>query len=92
LSSRRCKSKTTYTRKIFFFLSIEDYLYQEMSNGEWEIIDQKALGTIRLSLALMVAFNIFSKRTTKNLIALPQMYEKPLESNNVFLIKKLFNL
>jgi hypothetical protein len=52
---------------------MEDYLYQkdlflplgriakkpmDMKDEEWDILDIKALGTIRLSLAASVAFNI----------------------------------
>jgi hypothetical protein len=54
-------------------MQIEDYLYQKdlflplsgvskktasMKDEEWEILDRKALGMIRLSLAVLVAFNI----------------------------------
>ena len=54
-------------------MQMEDYLYQKdlflplsgvaknsaaMKDEEWEILDRKALGTIRLSLAASVAFNI----------------------------------
>ena len=54
-------------------MQMEDYLYQkdpfiplggiekkpmDMKDEEWEILDRKALGTIRLSLAASVAFNI----------------------------------
>jgi hypothetical protein len=53
-------------------MQMEDYLYQKdlflplsgvvkkptaMKDEEWEILDRKALGTIRLSLAASVAFN-----------------------------------
>jgi hypothetical protein len=33
-----------------------------MKDEEWEILDRKALGTIQLSLAVSVAFNISKKR------------------------------
>jgi hypothetical protein len=60
---------------------------------EWEIIDRKALGTIRLSLAVSVDFNISKEKTTKGLMdALAKLYEKPLTSNKVFLMKILFNM
>jgi hypothetical protein len=36
-----------------------------MKDEEWEILDRKALGTIRLSLAASVAFNISKEKTTK---------------------------
>jgi len=91
-------------------MQIEDYLYQkdpylllgektnkpkEMSDGEWEILDRKALGEIRLSLALTstVAFNVSREKTTKDLMAtLLKMYEKSSALNKVFLMKRLFNL
>ena len=62
-------------------MQMEDYLYQKdlflplsgvakkpttMKDEEWEILDRKALGTIRLSLAASVAFNILKENTTKN--------------------------
>ena len=41
----------------------------------------------------MVAFNISNEKTTEDLMsALCQMYEKPLASNKVFLMKRLFNI
>ena len=54
-------------------MQIENYLYQkdfylhlsgkvqkpkEMYDSEWDILDQKVLGTIRLSLASAVVFNV----------------------------------
>jgi hypothetical protein len=54
-------------------IQMEDYLYQkdlflplggiekksmDMKDEEWEILERKALGTIRLSLVASVAFNI----------------------------------
>ena len=58
-------------------MHMEDYLYQKdlylplsgktkkpttMKNAEWEILDRKALRTVRLCLVVSVAFNI-SKET-----------------------------
>jgi len=64
-----------------------------MTDGEWEVLDQKALGAIRLSLTSTVAFNISREKTTQDLIAaLLKMCEKPSASNKIFLMKKLFNL
>jgi hypothetical protein len=64
-----------------------------MKDEEWEILDRKALGTIRLSLAVSVAFNISKEKTTKDLMdALAKLYEKPSVSNKVFLMKILFNM
>ena len=87
---------------------MEDYLYQKdlflplgeiekkptaMKDEEWEILDRKALGTIWLSLAASVAFNISKEKTTKGLMdALAKLYEKPSTLNKVFLMKRLFNM
>jgi hypothetical protein len=89
-------------------MQMEDYLYQKdlflplggvakksttMKDEEWEILDRKALGTIRLSLAASMAFNISKEKTTKGLMdALAKLYEKPSASNKVFLMKRLFNM
>jgi hypothetical protein len=74
-------------------MQMEDYLYQKdlflplggiekksmaMKDEEWEVLDRKALGTIWLSLAASVAFNISKEKTTKELMdALDKLYEKP---------------
>ena len=87
---------------------MEDYLYQKdlylplggkaskptsMTDEEWDILDRKALGTIRLCLAVSVAFNISKEKTMVDLInALAKLYEKPSASNKVFLMKHLFNM
>ena len=79
---------------------MEDYLYQKdlflplggiakkpmtMKDEEWKILDIKSLGTIRLSLAASMDFNISKEKTTKELMdALAKLYEKPSTSNNVF--------
>jgi hypothetical protein len=87
---------------------MEDYLYQKdlflplggiaknsmaMKDEEWEVLDRKALGTIWMSLAVLMAFNISKEKTMKELMdALAKLYEKPLASNKVFLMKRLFNM
>ena len=87
---------------------MEDYLYQKdvflplcgiennlmaMKDEEWEVLNRKALGTIRLSLEWSMNFNISKENTTKELMdALDKLYEKPSVSNNVFLMKRLFNM
>jgi hypothetical protein len=87
---------------------MERYLYQKdlflplggiskklttMKEEEWEVLDKKALGTIRLSLTVSVASNISKEKTTKDLMdALAKLYENPLASNKVFLMKRLFNI
>jgi hypothetical protein len=64
-----------------------------MEHKEWEVLDRKALGTIRLSLEVSIAFNISKEKTMKELMdALDKSYEKPLASNKVFLMKRLFNM
>jgi hypothetical protein len=89
-------------------MHMEDYLYQKdlflplggvakkptaMKDEEWEILDRKALGTIRLSLAASVAFNISKEKTMKDLMdPLAKLYEKTSASNKVFLMKRLFNM
>ena len=88
-------------------MQMEDYLYQKdlflplggiakkltaMKDEEWEVLDRKALGTIRMSLAASVDLNISKEKTTKELMdALAKLYEKPSASNKVFLMKILFN-
>jgi hypothetical protein len=92
-------------------MHMEDYLYQKdlflplggitknlaaTKDEEWEILDRKALGTIRLtvlSLVASVAFNISKENTMKSLTdALAKLYEKPSASNKLFLMKRLFNM
>ena len=64
-----------------------------MKDEEWNLLDRKALGTIRLCLAVSVAFNISKEKTTEDVMkALGKLYEKPLASNKVFLMKRLFNM
>jgi len=64
-----------------------------MSDKEWEILDRKELGTIRLCLAALVSFNISKEMTTKGLmVSLTKLYEKPSTSNKVFVMKHLFNI
>ena len=64
-----------------------------MKDEEWEVLDRKALGTIRLCLDSSVAFNISKEKTTEGVMsALGRLYEKPSASNKVFLMKRLFNM
>jgi len=64
-----------------------------MSNDEWDLLDRKALGSIRLCLAPSVAFNITKVQTTKDLMkTLERLYEMPSTSKKVFLMKHLFNM
>jgi hypothetical protein len=89
-------------------MQMEDYLYQKdiflplggitkkpktMKDEEWEVHDRKALGMIRLSLEAFVDFNISKEKIMKELMdALAKLYEKPLASNKLFLMKRLFNM
>ena len=84
-------------------MQMEDYLYQKdlylplsgktkklmnMTDAEWDIIDRKALGIVRLCLAASVAFNISKETTIEGLMQmLEKLYEKPSASNKVFLMK-----
>jgi len=62
-------------------------------NDDWEVLDRKALGVIRLSLSKAVTHNILKEKTTAELMeALKKMYEQPSAVNKVHLMKKLFNL
>jgi hypothetical protein len=79
---------------------MEGYLYQKdlflplggiekkltaMNDEEWEVLDKKELGTIRLSLTRSVAFNISKEKTTKEQMGtFTKLYEKPSMSNKVF--------
>jgi hypothetical protein len=64
-----------------------------VKDKEWEVLDRKELGTISLSLAASMAFNILKEKTMKELMdALAKLYENPLTSNKVFLMKILFNM
>jgi hypothetical protein len=74
-------------------MQLEDYLYHKnlflplggiekklttMKDEDWEALERKALGMIRLSLAVSVVFNISKEKTTKELMdALNKLYEKP---------------
>jgi phosphate uptake regulator len=53
-----------------------------MKDEEWEVLDRKALGMIRLCLTALVDFNISKEKTIEDLMeALDKLYEKPLASN-----------
>jgi hypothetical protein len=64
-----------------------------IQDEEWEVLDRKSVGTIWLRLEVLVAFNISKEKTTKEMMdALAKLYEKPLASNKVFIMKILFNM
>ena len=50
------------------------------------------MGTIRLCVASLVAFNILKEKTWGVMSALDNLYEKPSTSNKVFLMNHLFNM
>ncbi|PKA52444.1 Retrovirus-related Pol polyprotein from transposon TNT 1-94 [Apostasia shenzhenica] len=55
-------------------------------------MDRQTLGMISLTLVRNVAFNINKKMTVCLMKALCSMHKKPLTSNNVYLMHRLFNL
>ena len=64
---------------------------ETMSEEDWKVLDRKALGTIRLSLAYLVAFNVSEQRTTAKdfMKSLDTLYEKPSALNKVFMKRSL---
>ena len=78
---------------LYLLLSGVERKPEKMIDEDWSVLDQKALGTIRLSLSPHVVFNIKNEGTTSSLMAaLSQMDEKSSATNKVFLMKKLFCL
>ena len=63
------------------------------TQAQWELLDAKAMATIRLHLAESVFFTIIGKTTTKELWdSLCSAWESKSASNKVFLMKKLMKL
>jgi hypothetical protein len=59
-----------------------------MKDQEWEVLDKKALGMIQMCHGMLVAFNISKEKRMKDpMKELAKLYEKPLASNIVFLMK-----
>lgn len=91
------------TNFVYWKMQIEDLLYQKnfylplggkakkpatISNAEWEVLDRKALGMVRLSLSKSVTFNISKEKTTKDVMdALSRMYEKPSALFNMKMVE-----
>jgi hypothetical protein len=89
-------------------MKMEDCLYQKdlflplgeitkkpmtMKDEVWEVIDRKALGMIQLILEASMDFNISKEKKMKEMMdILANLYEKPLVSNKIFLMKRLFNM
>jgi len=64
-----------------------------MKQEEWNLLDRKTLGVIRLTLAKNIAFNIINEKTIAGLMkALSDMYKKSSAANKVYLMHRLFNL
>jgi hypothetical protein len=77
-------------------MQMEDYLYQKdlflplngiekksmaMKDKEWEVIDRKTLGIVRLYLVALVAFNFSKEKTMEDIMKeLVRLYEKPSRS------------
>jgi hypothetical protein len=56
-----------------------------VKDEEWEVLDIKELGMIRLCLVASVAFNISKEKTTKDLMkALDKIYENPQPPTRYF--------
>eukprot|EP00253_Pinus_taeda_P027437 PITA_27437 len=82
-----------YQRDLYLPLSAKTKKPMSMTYTEWDILNRKALGTIRLCLAASITFNISKEMTTEGLMStLSKLYEKPSASNKVFLMKGLFNM
>ena len=88
-------------------MQMEDYLYRKdmflplgrktkqqmtMKDEEWEVLDIKEPAIIQLFLVSSMAFNISKEKKTKGVSTLGKLYEKSSDSNNVFLMKHLFNM
>jgi hypothetical protein len=82
-----------YQNDLFLPLGIIEKKSTAMKEEESEVLDIKALGTIQLSLAALMALNISKEKTSKEpMDALAKLYEKPSASKKVFLMKRLFNM
>ena len=61
---------------------------KNMDEEEFELLDRKALGAIRLSLTKQVAFNVKDQLTAKDLMkTLSNLYEQPSAVRKVHLVK-----
>ena len=64
-----------------------------MSGADWDILDKKALGFVRLTLTKNVTFNVKNVTSTMDIMkVLADTYEKLSASNKVHLMRCLFNL
>ena len=77
-----------YQKDIYLPLGVIENKLMAMKDEEWEVLDRKVLGTIRMCLEALMAFNISKEKTMKEQMdALYRLYEKTLTSNKVFLMK-----
>ena len=75
-----------YQRDIYLTLRGKAKKPTSMTDTKWDILDRKALGTIWLCLAALVAFNISKEITTEGLMsALAKLYENPRPQIRYFL-------
>jgi hypothetical protein len=82
-----------YHKDLFLSLGGIAKKLMTMKDEEWELLDKKVVGMIRLRLTMSVAFNISKERKTKELMdTLAKLYEKTSLSNKLFLMKILFNM
>lgn len=82
-----------YYKYLFLPLGGIEKMRESMKDEEWEVLDRKAPGTRWFLLATSVPFNISKEMTMTYLMnALAKMYEKISSSNNVFLMKHLFDM
>jgi hypothetical protein len=66
---------------------------KDMIDAKWMVLDQKALGAIRLNLSKSIAFNSKGQETAADFMkALSNLYEQPSATRKVHLINKLVNL
>eukprot|EP00253_Pinus_taeda_P009738 PITA_09738 len=72
----------SYQKDLYLPLGRKTKMLTGMTDEEWNLLDRKALGIVRLCLEASVAFNILKETTTEGLIkALEKLYEKPSASN-----------
>jgi hypothetical protein len=82
-----------YQKDIFLPLGGITKKSMTMKDKEWEVLDRKALGMIRLILASSLALYISKEKTMNEMMdALNKMYENPSTSNKLFIMKRLFNM
>lgn len=82
-----------YQKDLFIILEGKKKKPSSMSYDDLSLLDRKTLGTMRLFLGAMIAFNISKEKTTKDVMnKFTKLYEKPSSSNKVFPMKMLFSM